>query len=131
MLNKSFIAFAFICSTLLTHAQAEEVGVNVDKVDTSQETTISIKKGSQTTSKKKYQISEGDEEIAGDKDVLMKKAEQNWKKACEDWKKEFKEMNKENKIISISCGKMTCTKEGIESTCQSTGKHKMQVIIEE
>jgi hypothetical protein len=32
MLNKSFIAFAFICSTLLTHAQAEEVGVNVDKV---------------------------------------------------------------------------------------------------
>lgn len=131
-MKKSFFIttglFLLLCTTL--SVQAEEVGLKVDKVDTTQDTTISIKKGDVST-KKKYVISEGQEDITGDKDVVMKKAEGNWKKACEDWKKEFKEMNKDNKIISLSCGKMSCSKEGVESTCESKATHKVRVISEE
>lgn len=110
---------------------AEEVGVKVDQINTDQDTTISIKKGDSASTKKKYVITEGEEEISGDKDVIKKKAENNWKTACADWKKEFKELNKDNKIVSFSCGKMTCTKEGVESTCVSKATHKVRVVSEE
>ena len=82
-------------------------------------------------SKKKYVISEGTDDITGDKDVLKKSAEKNWKQACDDWKKEIKELNKDNKIISVSCGSMTCAKDGVESTCKSSGSYKVRVLTEE
>jgi hypothetical protein len=113
-------------------AHATDTSVKVNNIDSgTEDTTISIKKGSNVTNKKVYTLSEGTEDITGDKDVLKKTAEQNWKKACADFKTEFKEMNKDNKIVSLSCGTMTCTKEGVESTCQSTAKHKVRVLSEE
>ena len=116
--------------SLVSHSQ--EVGVKVDTNNTSEDTTISIKKGSnQLTNKKKYIISEGGEEVTGDKDVLKKNAEKNWKLACDEWKKEIKEMNKDSKIISLSCGSMTCSKEGVESTCKSNATYKIRVLEEE
>ncbi|MFZ3230304.1 MAG: hypothetical protein WA160_08875 [Pseudobdellovibrio sp.] len=123
---------AFILSLLLTVTSfAQEVGVKVDHVDASEGTTISIRKGDTSKNKKKYELSEGAEEISGDKDVLKKTAEINWKKACDDFKKEIKKNNKDNKIVSISCGKMHCAKEGVESSCQSNGKYKIRVLVEE
>lgn len=118
---------------LVSFAHAQEVGVKIDNAqNTNEDTTISIKKGASATQNKKvYTISEGSEDITGDKDVLKKNAEKNWKKACEDWKKEFKEMNKENKIVSVSCGTMVCAKEGVESTCQSKATTKVRVLTEE
>ena len=113
-------------------AYSQEVGVKVDANNTSEDTTISIKKGSNPlTNKKKYVISVGGEEITGDKDVLKKNAEKNWKLSCDEWKKEIKEMNKESKIISLSCGSITCSKEGVESTCKSNASYKIRVLEEE
>ena len=123
------VSFVFGCM-----AFAQEVGVKVDKVNANSEegTTISISKGSKTEkNKKKYVISEGTEEGSGDKDVVLKSAEKNWQKACKEWKTEFKENNKENKIISMNCGKMNCTKNGVESTCDSTAKYKVRMVEEE
>jgi len=80
---------------------------------------------------KKYEINEGTEDITGDKSTLKKTSEQNWKKACQEWRTDFKAANKENKIISHNCGKMDCTKEGIETTCSSKAKYKIRVLMEE
>ncbi|MBY0554189.1 hypothetical protein K2P97_06650 [bacterium] len=116
-------------------AWAEEVNVNVDKIKTedNQQTTITVKKGTgnQNQNTKKYEITEGTDDVTGDKAPLRKTAEINWKKACKEWSTEFKEANKENKIISHSCGKMECSKEGVESTCVSKAKYKVKTLIEE
>lgn len=109
----------------------EEVGIKVDKINTSSDTTISIKKGSSQSNQKKWILTEGEEDITGDKDVVLKSAEKNWKKACKEWKIEFKELNKDNKIISLNCGKMNCSKEGVESTCTSKAIHKVKTLTEE
>lgn len=126
---KTLLLSLILVSGLTAHAQSMDV--KVKDVDASQDTTISIKKGQGTQNKKVYTLSEGNEEIVGDKDVLKKTAEQNWKKACDEYKKEFKEMNKENKIVSLSCGSMVCAKEGVESTCQSKATYKVRVLSEE
>jgi hypothetical protein len=131
---KKIILSAWLVFSIQSITRAEEVGVHLDKIDTSQDTTISIKKGASATatdSKKKWTLTEGEDEITGDKDVVQKNAEKNWKTACKDWKSEFKEMNKENKIVSINCGKMTCSKEGVESTCTSKATHKVKILSEE
>lgn len=107
-----------------------EVGVKVTNVDTTQDTTISVQKG-RLSNQKHYVVSEGEQEVTGDKDVVAKSAEMNWKKECNEWKKEFREDNKENRIISISCGKMKCIKEGVETTCASTAKYKIKTLAVE
>lgn len=123
------LSLIFTSVTTITYAQTMDV--KVKDVEASEPTTISIQKGSTTTNKKKYEVTEGSEDITGDKDVLKKNAEKNWKKACDEFKKEVKEMNKENKIVSLSCGTMVCSKEGVESTCQSKGTHKIRILVEE
>lgn len=122
--------YLFLIALVSLTVHAQDVGVKVNNVDTAQDTTISIKKGD-TAAKKKWVITEGEDELTGDKDVSMKKAQASWKAACTEWKKEFKEMNKENKIISITCGRMKCAKDGVESTCTSTAKNKIRVLSEE
>ncbi len=130
MITKFILILTLVLST---STFAQEVGVKVDKVDATSEegTTISITKGKQSAKGKKYTLSEGSDELVGDKDVVRKSAEKNWKKACTEWKSEFKEMNKENKIVSMSCGRMTCNKDGVETTCESVAKYKVRVVAEE
>lgn len=125
-MKKIILAFIFITAA----AYAEDVGVKINKVDASQDTTISIQKG-KTLAKKKYEVSTGENEITGETDVVKKDAEKKWNLACKEWKKEFREDNKDNKIVSINCGKMTCTKEGVETTCTSIAKYKIKTLIEE
>ncbi len=127
-MNQNLAALVFTLA-LSTAAWAQEIGVKVDADQSADDTTISIKKGSSSTAnKKKYIISDGSEDIAGDKDVLKKNAEKNWKAACDEWKKELKELNKDSKIISLSCGSMTCAKEGVESICKSKATYKIRVL---
>lgn len=129
---KAFILSAiFVLSASVQQAHAEEkTSVKIQDMDTNQDTTISIKKGA-TSATKKWTLTEGEEEVSGDKAVLLKEAEKNWKAACKEWKSEFKEMNKENKIVSMNCGKMVCSKEGVESTCVSKATHKVKTLSEE
>ena len=126
---KKLILSALFILAATAHAE-EKVGIKINDMDTTQDTTISIKKGAQPNSKK-WVLSEGEEEISGDKDAMMKNAEKSWKQACKEWKAEFKEMNKDNKIVSINCGKMNCSKEGVESTCVSKATHKVKTLSEE
>lgn len=129
---KAFIlsaVFVLVATVQTVHAE-EKTSVKIQDMDTNQDTTISIKKGSSAATKK-WALTEGEEEISGDKSALLKDAEKNWKEACADWKKEFKEMNKENKVVSMNCGKMVCSKEGVESTCVSKATHKVRVLSEE
>lgn len=113
-----------------TQSFAAEVGVKVNKLDTNEDTTISIEKGKKSHYKR-YVMSEGEHDLSGDKDVVAKSAEINWKKECNEWKKEFRADNKDNKIISITCGKMNCSKEGVETTCSSQAKYKIKTLAEE
>ena len=129
MMRTLFTFFALIAFSSISITQ--EIGVKVDS-STTDDTTILIKKGANTnTNKKKYVISEGAEEISGDKDVLKKNAEKNWKKSCDEWKKELKEINKDSRVIALSCGSMNCAKEGVESTCKSNGTYKIRILEEE
>lgn len=125
---KSVLAL-ILAFSLQTFAQEVKVDASKDQ----ENTTIEIRKGSNSSSvnKKKYEISEGNETVTGDGDVLQKNAKDNWKKACNEWKKETRENNKDNKIISINCGTMTCLKEGVESVCKSTASYKVRVLLEE
>ena len=84
-----------LISFISTFVHAQDIGVKVNSINSDQDTTISIKKGDSAI-KKKYTISEGQEELSGDKDVLKKTAEKNWRKACDLWKSELKENNKES-----------------------------------
>ena len=127
-MKKITLVLALLISSVLVSAQ--EVGVKVDKVNASEDTTISIKKGA-TTSKKIYSVVEGEHDVTGDKDVVAKGAEKNWKTACTEWKNEFREDNKDSKIISMTCGRMTCDKEGVETTCRSLAKYKIRTLAEE
>lgn len=126
---KKLILLSIMIATSTLWAE-ENVGVKVDQINTNQDTTISIKKG-ESVAKKKYVLTEGEEEISGEKDVIKKKAEKNWLTACNEWKKDFRNDNKDNKIVSLNCGKMICTKEGVESTCVSKAIHKVRVLSEE
>jgi hypothetical protein len=73
--------YQLIMTALLTlsfslFAQAQDVGVKVNNIDATQDTTISIKKGDATT-KKKWILTEDEEDITGNKDVVMKNAKKN------------------------------------------------------
>ena len=127
---KSFFVITVLLAALV--ARAEEVKVGVDTAvpaGKNEETVITVKKSQIPKEAAKYEIHDGGDDITGDTNVLKKTAEQNWKKACADWTKEFKAQNKEG-IVSFSCGKMTCTKEGVESTCTSKAKYKLRVLTE-
>lgn len=103
----------------------------VTDIPTNEETTISIKKG-EAASKgdRQFEIVEGNADIEGDPNVLIKEARANWKKACSEWKKEIKELNKDNKIISLDCGKMTCVAQGAEGQlCTSKASYKVKTKI--
>lgn len=102
--------------------------VSVKGVNASEDTTIQIKKGAQNLDKQ-FEIVEGNEEVSGEPATLLKEARDNWKKACNEWKKETKEMNKENQVLTLSCGTMSCTTAAMESSCVSTGTHKIKTKV--
>lgn len=117
----------FVSSLTLS---AQEVGLKVDKIKSSEDTTIEISKG-KSKNQKKYTFLDGTQEVNGDTELVAQEAEKSWKEECREWKKDFREDNKDNKIISISCGKMTCVKSDMKTTCSSTGKYKIKTLSEE
>ncbi|WII72649.1 hypothetical protein QJS83_02035 [Bdellovibrio sp. 22V] len=106
-------------------AQAQSVGVK--DIPAEGDTTIEIKKGKNAD--RTYEVVTDEDEIEGEAAPLLKEARTNWKTACADWKKEIKELNKDNQVLSLSCGKMTCSTVSMESTCRSVGKFKLRVQV--
>lgn len=110
--------------------------VNIKDIDTdSESTTIEISKGKKKVDEAQkcvanWEITEGSADINGDGANMMGDAKKNHKKACEDWKKEFRADNKENKIITLSCGTMTCNSDAMEKTCSSRGSYKIKTRID-
>lgn len=119
--------------TLVTIAVAsiafsQNVGVKVDNVDATENTTIEIKKGNKATSAQ-YEITQGEDQVQGDAAPLLKEARSNWKKACDEWKKEFKDLNKENSILSLNCGTQSCSTQAMETVCTSKASYKLKVKV--
>ncbi|MFM6930052.1 MAG: hypothetical protein ACKOX6_16390 [Bdellovibrio sp.] len=108
-------------------AQAQSINVKDIPSDSDSDTTISVKKGKNAD--RQFEITTGEDDIEGEEANLIKEARANWKKACADWKKETKELNKDNQVLSLNCGKMVCSTENMESTCQSKGKYKLKVQV--
>lgn len=125
------LALTAILVSSLVYAQDASVKVNNIDAASNEGTTISVTKGTKAGVTKKYVITDGTDEINGDDNVLVKESQISWKKECKDWKQEFKDLNKENKIVSMSCGKMTCVKTGIEHKCTSVATYKVRVLAEE
>ncbi len=109
-------------------AFAQNVGVKVDNVDATENTTIEIKKGNKATSAQ-YEITQGEDQVQGDAAPLLKEARNNWKKACDEWKKEFKDLNKENSILSMNCGVQSCNTQAMETVCTSKATYKLKVKV--
>lgn len=109
-------------------ALAQEASLKVDQIDGSEDTTISIKKGKQTTDNQ-FQIVDDSDELSGDPAPLKKDARANWKKACDEWKKELKEMNSENKILQMNCGNPQCVTSAMETVCTSKTKQKIKTKV--
>lgn len=102
--------------------------VDVKDVASGEEsTTIEISRGAST--KDGYKIVEVSDEIMGDTHLMVKDARKNWKTACEDWKKETKSLNTDNKIISMSCGKMTCSQGGAAGTTEHTCQSQTKLVV--
>lgn len=123
---KFIMALVFLMSA---SAVAQKVDLQVDGVNTNENTTIEIKKNDRPKNEKSFEITEGTDEITGEFSTLLQEARKNWKTACEDWKKELKDLNKENQVLFISCGRMTCSKVSVESSCQSVAKYKLRVQL--
>ncbi len=120
------LALLFTCT-----AQAQTIGVKDIPADVEGETTIAIKKGPKATTERKYEIVVTEDEIEADSAPLLKEARANWKKACGEWKQETKDLNKENRVMQMSCGKMRCSTESMESTCTSKSKLTVRVPLTE
>ncbi|WP_413289260.1 hypothetical protein [Bdellovibrio sp. HCB337] len=113
-------------SLVTTAAFAQSMGIKDIPADG--DTTIKIQKGNKE--EPKFEITAGEDEIQGDPAALLKEARESWKKACADWKKETKELNKENQVLTLNCGTMKCATTAMETTCESTGKHKIKTKIQ-
>jgi hypothetical protein len=112
-----------------TFSFAQKMAVKVDDVNMDENTTIEIKKGSNSSNSPLYEITQGEDSIEGDAAPLLKEARKNWKKACEDWKKEFKDLNKDNSILSMNCGPQNCSTQAMETVCNSKASYKLKVKI--
>lgn len=114
-----------LVTLLVSVSFAQSIGVKDIPADG--DTTISVKKGSSVDNK--FEVTSGEDEVEGDEATLIKEARANWKKACADWKKELKELNKDNQVLSMNCGKMICSTEGVETTCRSKATYKLKIQV--
>ena len=113
---------------------AQNVSVNVNDDNVTENTTIEIKKGTSNTTTNaatgnKYEITSGEEMIEGEPAPLLKEARKNSKKACNDWKKELREMNKDNQVLTANCGIPNCSQQNGETTCTSKATYKLKVKV--
>jgi hypothetical protein len=117
-----FLAMSLMASTALAQS------ASVKDIPADGETTISISKGKGGTNE--FQITDGEAEITGDPEVLVKAARNSWKKACDEWKKELRELNKDNQVLALSCNKPVCAKTGSSETlCESKGTYKLKIRV--
>lgn len=112
---------------------AEKAQIKVNEINTDQDTSIVIKKGSDPTLKTciEYQILDGKDEVNGSAEFDKSKALASWSTACKEWKASTKEMNKDNKILVLNCNRPVVEKEGDSYSYHSQGTYKFRVKIKE
>lgn len=107
-------------------SMAQTANIKDIPTDVEGETTISISKGKKAGAV--FEITEGNAEIAGDPDLMVKGARTSWKKTCDDWRKEIKDLNKDNQVLVVNCNSPKCSKnETSETVCVSTGTYRLKV----
>ncbi|UYL10731.1 hypothetical protein B9G69_009105 [Bdellovibrio sp. SKB1291214] len=119
------VVLGLFVTLLVSISFAQSIGVKDIPADG--DTTISVKKGNSADNK--YEVTSGEDDVEGEEANLIKEARASWKKACADWKKELKELNKDNQVLSMNCGKMVCSTEGVESTCRSKATYKLKIQV--
>lgn len=129
---KNLALALFVTLSLSSGSRAETADVKVKGVNTNQDTSIIIKKGSTTANEcTHYEIVEGRDEITGDPNFAREGAQVSWKNACKEWKTSMREMNKGNQMITLNCNSPTQEKSGDMTTYKSTGTYKMKVLMTE
>ena len=117
----------FLCSSL--SAFAESPKIKIGDIQTNEDTSVIIKKGSSSSLGPEFEIVSGTGEILGDPTLGAKDAYSNWKSACDDWKKETRELNKENQVLALSCNAPDRSQENGQHMYRSTGTYKLKVRI--
>lgn len=133
---KTFAACALV-SFLALSALADDHTKIIQKVDNDgeKESSVLIQTTKGAKIQPNYEITSGEEEIAGDPVAGMKEAYASWKTACADWKKELKENNKENQVLVSSCGTAKFTKDDSAGSgsgiyvYRSQAKYKLRVRV--
>ncbi|MBI1861856.1 MAG: hypothetical protein HYR96_13160 [Deltaproteobacteria bacterium] len=124
--------FVSIWLLISVMALAEKSSVKVEDIpSTSEETNITIQKGSARKDCTRYEIIDGHEDVFAGPEYDKTKALSNWKAACSEWIKNFREMNKENRVISVNCGQPIMSKEGDQTSYKSTASYKVRVMMQE
>jgi hypothetical protein len=128
-----FLKFtAFVSSFLVVAAFAQSADVKINDIPATEDTTITIKKGSAAEDKKNsYEIISGSDEISSDEEYDDKKALAGWKQACSDFKKEIKELNRENSILIVSCGSKVKNLEKNKTVYKSLATYRIKVKIKD
>lgn len=111
---------------------AEGPSVSVTGVPADQESTITIRKGSEASkSETDYRIESGTEEINGDPVAGQEESYKSWKAACNEWKKDMREMNGKA-LIALSCGTPHGSRDSSSRVTQSSsGSYKLKVRVRE
>lgn len=132
--NRLYKLLGVLCfvNTSILGSSVLAQSVNLKDINAQEETTIHIKKGNsdKNSEGRRYELTEGSDEISGDPAPLLDTARKNWKKACDEWKKETKDLNKENQVLILSCGKMSCITAAMESSCTSRANYKLKVSVQ-
>ncbi len=122
--NAAFLSTLFV--TIFASAQ----NVNVKDIDAGKDssTTIEIRKGDKAN-QPLWEVVEGKADVTGEYNADRKEARAEWSKACNSWKKEVRDDNKENKVLSLNCGKATCTPETEGTVCKSEANYRIKTRI--
>jgi hypothetical protein len=125
---KSFFTVGVILVSALG-VLAQTANIKDIPADQESTTTISISKGDKKTSNQ-FEIADGQSDVLGEPEALLKEARASWRQACNDWKKEFREWNKDQSIINMNCGQPACEKTSMaETQCKSQASYKVRVKL--
>jgi hypothetical protein len=121
----------WIAIVLTNAAFAGKAEVKLKDVNTSDDTSIIIKKGAPIGECVEHEIIEGRDDISGDPAFARDAAHTGWKNACKEWKTSMREMNKDNQMISLNCNTPIIDKSGDMYTYKSSGSYRMKVRMKE
>jgi len=136
MKNLSLIAFFSVVSLSVFAEDTTKITQKISNEDGKDSSVlIQTTKGAKVSPD--YEITSGEEDLAGDPTAGRAEAYKAWKETCAEWKKELKENNKDGQVLLSSCGTPKFTKDdsaGVGSglyVYRSQGKYKLRVRIKD